>query len=226
MTLRKLLDKFDMERTHVSSFAWKVVVAGWKFSIGDRLFFSWPCVSFVALKTLKMFDASQIKSRLLIGRELDQKWANARCSTPPGCDIDLKFWFWSSELQVWTSVFKTWGKVSMKTAQVFIDGSSVSKKPTELGFIWAPEVLRGCYAPPCAKPSDRVRVISDTQYLNLLDEPLKNPELWVCHSKFHDVLSDCSAAFSLVRARLLIPFQIIASKRLGIRFNYYKSSWN
>ena len=38
--------------------------------------------------------------------------------------------------------------------QVYIDGSSVAAKPTELCFLWAPEILRGCYAPPCVGEPD------------------------------------------------------------------------
>ena len=48
-------------------------------------------------------------------------------------------------------------------AEIFVDASAVGKRPTELAWVFAPEVQRGAWAPPLA------RALSGTQWLTIRD---------------------------------------------------------
>ena len=39
---------------------------------------------------------------------------------------------------------------SQQMAEIFLDGSSIAKRPTELCFLWSPAHQLGAYAPPIA----------------------------------------------------------------------------
>ena len=44
-----------------------------------------------------------------------------------------------------------------RALHVYMDGASIAKTPTEVLFVWSPELRNGCYAPPLAPASATIR---------------------------------------------------------------------
>ena len=120
-------------------------------------------------------------------------------------------------------------------SEVFMDGSSIASKPTELCYLWSPNILRGCYAPPCVgnlKFSNMWSLRSQVQQwkIDYISTVLKNGKF--CRGvdyvqvTYLNVWSSVTLHAKDSHVRPAEAFESSYHHRPFMRFNFYKSILN